>query len=344
MAFIKINKKNLFHNLQLCSDQAGGKEKVAIVLKDNAYGHGLLEIATLANEFGIKKAVVQVVEEAEIVKDLFDDILILKVSQKNTYSHNFHITLNDMCEIDQLPQNTNVHIKIDTGMHRNGIAKEELKDCIYRLLERNIKISGIFTHYRCADELSSEYFWQKSQFKAIKEEVSHICEKLKLQMPMFHSCNTSALFREENFNEDMCRVGIGAYGYIYNHNPNKKIDLKPVLSLYANKISTRVLESNSKVGYGGITTLEENTISSTYDIGYGDGFMRINDYHTKHKSFSTKDGHNLIGRVSMDYISLDTNKDEVCIFDDVSQLAKIHDTITYEILTSLKSYIPKIID
>jgi alanine racemase len=64
LAKILISKENLFHNLDLISKHAGSKEKVAIVLKDNAYGHGLLEIATLANEFGIRKAVVRTLEEA----------------------------------------------------------------------------------------------------------------------------------------------------------------------------------------------------------------------------------------------------------------------------------------
>ena len=77
MAKILLNKKNLFHNLEIISQQAKGKDKVAIVLKDNAYGHGLLEIAKLANEFGIKKAVVRTLDEALKIEAFFDDILIL---------------------------------------------------------------------------------------------------------------------------------------------------------------------------------------------------------------------------------------------------------------------------
>ena len=64
MAKILLSKENLFHNLNIICNQAGSKEKVAVVLKDNAYGHGLLEIAQLANEFGIKKAVVRTLDEA----------------------------------------------------------------------------------------------------------------------------------------------------------------------------------------------------------------------------------------------------------------------------------------
>ena len=72
MAKILLSKENLFHNFTVISNQAGSVDKVAVVLKDNAYGHGLLEIATLAREFGIKKAVVKSLEEALIIEKLFE--------------------------------------------------------------------------------------------------------------------------------------------------------------------------------------------------------------------------------------------------------------------------------
>ena len=72
MAKILLNKQNLFHNLDIISKQAKGNDKVAIVLKDNAYGHGLLEIAQLASEFGIKKAVVRTLDEALKIENYFD--------------------------------------------------------------------------------------------------------------------------------------------------------------------------------------------------------------------------------------------------------------------------------
>jgi len=337
MAKIILNKSNFFHNLELCAAQAGSKEKISIVLKDNAYGHGLKEISILANEFGIRKAVVETIEEANEIKNLFDEILILKPTQNATYSHNFHIVINNMCEIEQLPKNTNVQIKVDTGMHRNGILENELEASIDGIYSKFLNLTGVFTHHRSADVLSSEYFWQKSILKGIKKRVRDKCAKLNIAVPNFHSSNSSALFRDNNFDENLCRVGLAAYGYIYNHNLYKDIDLKPVLSLYANKISTRKLKKGQCVGYGGAYCSEDNQEVSTYDIGYGNGFLRIDE----NQSFITKDGDRLLGRVSMDNLTLNTTKDEVCLFDDIKALAKLHNTIYYEILTSLKPDIPK---
>jgi alanine racemase len=183
LAKILLNKKNLFHNFEVISNQAGSVEKVAVVLKDNAYGHGLLEIATLAREFGIKKAVVKSLEEALVIEKLFDDIVILAQKDVHTYSHTFHIALNSLEAIKNLPENINVHIKVDTGMHRNGIMPESLEEAFLGLSKKNIKVTGVFTHHRGSDELSTDFYWQKAVFTRVKKDVKKICEKLSLPLP-----------------------------------------------------------------------------------------------------------------------------------------------------------------
>ncbi len=339
MAKILISKENLFHNLKIISNHAGSKEKVAVVLKDNAYGHGLLEIAKLCNEFGITKAVVRTLEEALDIEPFFDDILILSQKKFHTYSHAFHIALNSLEDINNLPDYCKVHIKVDTGMHRNGILPKELRSAILGLLKKNIKISGIFTHHRNADCLSTDFFWQSSIFRDVKANVKNICEELSLDIPCFHSCNSSALFRHNNFSEDFARVGIALYGYIENDSTFNLPDLKPVLSLWAEKITTRVIKKGQCLGYGGTYQAQKDMTVSTYDIGYGDGFLRLNE----NQEYLTAKGYKILGRVSMDNISLSTQDKEVCIFDDVRELAKIQNTISYEITTTLSRDIRRII-
>jgi len=333
LAKILLNKSNFFYNLDICSQQAGGKDKISIVLKDNAYGHGLLEIAKMSQEYGITRAVVRTTKEAQDVKKYFKEILILADTNINILAHSFHITINNLLDINKVKEFSNIAIKIDTGMHRNGIKPNELKACIYGAIEKNLKIKSIFTHFRSADILSSEYFWQKHQFNALIKVSKKICAKLKLPPIAYHASNSSALFRNNNFNDDFCRIGIAAYGYIENKYPLNSPKLKPVLSLIANKISTQVLKKNECVGYGAKFILNKDMVISTYDIGYADGFLRINP----HIPFYTKDGLMLIGQVSMDNISVEGDNEEICLFDDVNNLATIRDTISYEVLTSLSS-------
>lgn len=337
MAKILINKENLFYNLQIISNKATSVDKVAVVLKDNAYGHGIVEIAKLASEFGVKKAVVRTIEDANKIKDFFNYIIVLAESSFHNYSHTFHIALNSIEQIDKLPNSCNVHIKVDTGMHRNGIAINELEQAFLGLLKKNIKITGIFTHHKGADTLSTDYFWQNSNFSLVKTIVKNICEKLFIQTPLFHSCNSAALFRKAVFDDDFARVGIATYGYLDNDNIFKFPKLKPVMSLWANRLSTRVLEKNQSIGYGGKFITPNKMTVSTYDIGYGDGFLRLDGSC----EYLTPKGYKILGRVSMDNMNINSNDEEVCIFEDVRVLAKIHKTITYEITCSLKEKIQR---
>lgn len=183
-------------------------------------------------------------------------------------------------------------------------------------------------------------FSGKSQFfSRVKLIVSELCEKLKLDIPSFHSSNSAALFRHKIFDEDFARVGIATYGYLDNAGVFKFPNLKPVLSLWGKKLSTRELKEGQRLGYGGTYKATKNMTVSTYDVGYGDGFLRLNE----RKNYTTPDGYKVLGRVSMDNLSLDCDKDEVCIFNDVKDLAIIHDTITYEITTTLSTNIKRVV-
>lgn len=337
MPKIILNKENYFHNLKIISKKAGSKEKIAVVLKDNAYGHGLIEMASMAKEFGITKAVVKTCEEAQKIETFFEQILILADTTFHNYSHTFHIVINSLEQLKKVPENTNVHLKIDTGMHRNGILPEALEEAIYGALSQKLNLTGIMTHFRSADSLSCEFFWQREVFREVKRVAVNTCEKLFLPLPSFHSANSSALFRFNNFDEDFARVGIAQYGYLENDSIFNNPQLKPVMSLWAKRISSRKITKGQKVGYGGVFTAKSEMNVSTYDLGYGDGFLRLNGK----KTYTTPKGYEILGKVSMDNCSINSTDEEICIFDDVRALAKIHDTITYEITTTLNPNIKK---
>jgi len=91
MAFIKINKQNFYHNLNQIALQTGSVDKIAIVLKDNAYGHGLELIAKLSSEYGVKHAVVRDITEARVVQNYFDTVLVLAGECANEEGFSFAI-------------------------------------------------------------------------------------------------------------------------------------------------------------------------------------------------------------------------------------------------------------
>ena len=135
MAFIKINKENFFHNLSQFVKKTGSTKAIGIVLKDNAYGHGLEIMAQLSKEFGLTQAVVRTYDEAKIIKPYFKHILVLGDTAMVDDKCSF--TLNCLDDINNAERNSIVELKVDTGMHRNGIAFEELELALNLIKERN---------------------------------------------------------------------------------------------------------------------------------------------------------------------------------------------------------------
>lgn len=328
MPHITLSKTNLFHNLDVISRKAQSKDKVAIVLKDNAYGHGLLLIAELAHDFGIKRAVVQSEKEAKTVAHLFEYILVLADKPKN-YSKHIHYTINSLDSIESFNKGTKVELKVDSGMHRNGIDQSELREAFTLIKEQKLILKSIFTHHRSADELSSEWFWQNEKFAEIKKESKELMEEFGFRGVKFHSANSASLFRSDNFDEDMVRVGISAYGCL-EMPEGFEVELKPVLTLSASRLSKRILKKGESVGYGATFSASEDCVVSNYDFGYGDGFMRLLS-----NNYTTPDGYKQVGRISMDNASFLTEEQSIVVFNDARVIAKEAGTISYEILTSL---------
>ncbi|RUM61031.1 MAG: alanine racemase [Sulfurimonas sp.] len=331
MAHIILKRSSFFHNLDIIAATCGSKEKIALVLKDNAYGHGLIEMATLAAQYGITRAVVRHVHEAKRVAEYFEYILILA---DTTYAPNpkFHYTLNALEDIDKLPAQCNVELKVDTGMHRNGIDARELEEAFTRIAQRKLRLKGLFSHHRSADTLSSEWFWQRHCFEKIKAQAKTLHQRHSHEPLACHISNSAALFREGACNDAMVRVGIAAYGVLELDATLTMPPLQPVLSLYAEKISSRVLRPHERIGYNGTYTATENHDAATYNIGYADGFMRC--YAPQ---FRTPEGIAVLGRISMDNSSFDTTKETLLLFDDARVAARAGGTITYEVLSALKA-------
>ncbi|MCK4441868.1 MAG: alanine racemase [Sulfurovaceae bacterium] len=333
MAFIKISRENFSHNIQQFSLKCGSKDKIAIVLKDNAYGHGLEIMAKLSFEMGLTQAVVRTYSEAKQIKKYFKQILILGdraiVDDKCTFA------LNSLNDILLAQKGSTVELKVDTGMHRNGISIDKLEEALELIIKQKLNLIGVMTHNRSADELSSELFWQQKQFEYVKERVKNF----GFRDIRFHSFNSATALRLDCKNQDLIRLGIGAYGYNELAKVYSSLKLRPVLSLWATKVATRVLEKGSRVGYAGTYITPHNMIVSTYDLGYGDGWMRSNSF----KPFIIAEGLPILGRVSMDYISLESDKDEICIVDNAQNASKQIGTISYEVMTQLSMDIPRVI-
>jgi len=242
--------------------------------------------------------------------------------------------------LKKFPKKSALHVNVDTGMHRNGIREEELENAFVIIKENELILKGIFTHFKSADKLSCEQFWQEGNFRRIKEKSKQLVSKYKFKMPSFHSCNSAALLRRKTpLDDDFARCGIATYGYTHLPEVFLKHDLKPVMSLWTEKLSTRSLVKGDRVGYGGMYELKNDAKVSTYDIGYGDGFFRCDGS----RSLVLEDNREVLGRVSMDSLAMLGDDEKVCLFRDTHKLAEHFGTITYDIITKLMPSIKRII-
>jgi len=333
MATIKINKENFFHNLNQIVLKTGSVDKVAVVLKDNAYGHGLKIMAELSQEFGIRQAVVISSEEAMQIYPYFDHILVLNGTPIADEKLSFAIV--DMEALEAVGSGIQIELKVDTGMHRNGIMMKDLEKALRIIKLRNLNLIGVMTHFRSADMLGSELYWQQKNFEEVKRKV----QESKCGEVRFHSHNSAAILRSKQFDEDIARAGIAIYGHNELPEAYDTIQLKPVLSLWAQRTSTRVLKKGQRVGYGGDFVVPERMMVSTYDLGYGDGWRR----GESEDPYMTAEGLPILGRVSMDFISLATDKKSVCIMDDAKAAARHFGTISYEMTTMLSPSIKRVV-
>lgn len=327
MSIIKIKQKAYENNLKLIAEKAGNFSKIICVFKDNAYGHGAEILAPIAKAVGVKFIAVKNEIEANKLKQYFENILILSHIPNGDEKTEFTYALNEISKLENYKKNTKIHLKIDTGMHRNGVCIEDLKFALEKIKKSSLKLEGIFTHFLGADENDASFFVQKENFEKAKLIAKEYFKDL-----IFHSHNSAALFRSKLPQDELCRVGLVQFGY-----GNEK--LEKVLSLYAHKISQRVLKEGQSVGYGGAFVAKEDLKIATYDLGYADGLFRYNgkgELRLANKKL-------VLGKISMDSFSCEDMGEEVCVFDNADIWAEFFGTINYEVLVKLHPNIPRVL-
>lgn len=358
----EINIDNLEHNFKSLRKLLDSQVKLMQVVKQNAYGHGLIEIAKAAERFGVDFFGVHSKDEALnlIENQISLPILILSNVIEDNNSHyliknkvrfsirdEFLLAMLD-AEAKKLGTKAYVHIKVDTGMNRLGINDEVAVDFIINALEKyeNIYIEGIFSHFSSADSDQEYTLFQLQKF----EKIIHEIEARGIDIPIKHIANSSAIFSYQSSQLNMVRSGIALYGICPV--AGKDNDLKPVLSLKSRIIHIKGIPSESFVSYSKTYKTERNTTLAIVDLGYGHGlpWNLSNNFQVIIKGKRR----NVVGRVCMDHILVDVTEDgDVDVGDIVTvigtdgdetitvyEIAKRANTIPYEILTRLQ-HLPK---
>ena len=199
-----------------------------------------------------------------------------------------------------------VHVKVDTGMNRIGIAPdEEGLRFMEALVERDgIIIEGMFTHFARADESDKTHaLEQLESFQAFTRMTE---QRLGMEIPIKHCSNSAGILELPQANMDAVRAGITLYGlYPSDEVGRETVPLKPAMSLYSHLVCVKTLPKGQSVSYGGTFTADEDMRIATIPVGYGDGYPRS----LSGKGYVLIHGKKapVLGRVCMDQFMVDVS-------------------------------------
>ena len=346
-----ISASAVKYNLSQLRKKLNSSIKLCPVVKDNCYGHGIeLLYPTLAEQcdgfivaspsealeirsFGYDGFILCLLsayfDETDIQEELIKKQITQTVMSKSALE-----TISNVAKKCNLT--APIHLKIDTGMGRLGVASQQAANLINLIKKSpNVNLTGAYTHFATADDIDTTFMYE--QLKTFKEILPKEISLIK------HAANTSALVDHPKTHLDLVRPGLSVYGCHYAKHLRSKINLKPCMSVHAQIIAIKIMPSGSYSGYGKSYKYERKSRIAVIPIGYGDGYFRSLSNQAvvqiKGKFAPVR------GRVSMDQITVDiTDHPELNIGDSVEiisnnslapnsveNLARLANTIPYEI-------------
>jgi len=361
-SFIEVNLENLRHNLKSISKHTGYRPVMAVV-KSNAYGHGLFEVANCLEKLNVNSLGVALLEEGISLRKsginipivVFGGVLPDQISHYLDWGLEFFVSSTSILRDAEKTcrsrsQQAIVHLKIDTGMGRIGTQISESASFIEEAIRtKYVKIKGICSHLACADDPKNPMTIQ--QVESFLKVVS-IFDSLGAKMPIRHLANSGGVLYFPQSHLDMIRPGILLYGVYPDSKSPQILDVRPVLQLKSKISFQKSIPSGFPVSYGATWISKKKTEICTIPIGYGDGYRR----HLSNCGKILIGGKRrpIIGRVCMDQfmVSCESEKNKLgeevvligyqkgqCI--KVEELSKWAETIPYEILTNLNNRLPR---
>ncbi|ASW43725.1 alanine racemase [Clostridium isatidis] len=362
----EINIDNLIFNINQIKMKAKNSEIIGVV-KANAYGHGAIEISKILINNGIKKlAVANVVEGIELRENgINTNIMLLGLStnisipsilkynlEPTVSSYEFAYALND--EAKKLNKTINIHIAIDSGMGRIGFRNkdESIEEIEKIFLLSNIKVESIFSHFSTADAKDKSYSYEQMN---IYNKILNDLEARNIKLPKKNLSNSAAIIDLEETHFNYIRPGIILYGYYPSNEVRKdNFEIRPVLTWKTKVIYIKEVEENQYIGYNKSYKTSKKTKIATIPVGYADGYSR--GLSNKGKVIINGKFAPIIGNICMDQFMVDvTDIDDIKLEDEVillgaagdikfdaDDMAKLLNTISYEILCLIGRRAPRI--
>ncbi len=358
---LETNLTAIEHNIRHFKAMLGPATQLIAMVKASSYGAGDAEVARVLLDEGVYALSVAYVDEGVLLRQrgITGRIIVLNADDESfdamidnhlepeIYSpRSLSTFVAAICRHDH--HHYPIHLKIDSGMHRLGI-DESMLEQIYTLLasaEDSIRVESIFSHLSSADMPERDDF-TRSQV----EIFTALCDKIESHLgykPLRHIAASAAIKRFPEAHFDICRLGIGLYGYGADAE-----HLRIASSLKSRIMQIKSYPAGTPIGYGAATVTERESTIATIPIGYADGFNRRLSCG---EWFAIVAGEKapIAGRICMDSAMVDITGiegvkegDMVEIFSALeghtaADMAAVLGTISYEVLTSISKRVKRI--
>ncbi|WP_366183567.1 alanine racemase [Flavobacterium ovatum] len=375
-SIIELSQSALEKNIAFLRKTFGKKVILSSVVKGNAYGHGLAEFVTMANDCGITHFSVFDVEEAKIVHTtLQDKVTIMVMGLVSDEDMEWVVTkgveffvfeknrLNKAIKTAKiLRKKAKIHVEIETGMNRTGFDKKELTSVIAILKKESEQLTfkGLCTHYAGAESIAN-YYRIDRQIKKFEEAYQYVCAN-NIKPEIKHSACSAASMMFPQTRMDLVRIGIMQYGLWpspevfvnYLNTKKSKIDpLNRVITWKSKIMNIKTVNAGEFIGYGNSFLAEKKMTIAVIPIGYSHGYSRS----LSNQGRVLINGHRcvVVGSVNMNMMTVDITdignvkkEDEVILIgkqDEVSvsiaSFSDLSNQLNYELLTRISKTIPR---
>jgi alanine racemase len=359
-AWAEVDLGSIAHNIGVLRSFAAPSELWAVV-KADGYGHGAVRVGRVALAAGAAGLCVALTQEGIELREAGITASILVLSEQpvdnaaaivaNHLTPTVYTTpgvqaLAQAVETSAVARPYPVHVKVDTGMHRVGVAPVDLDALLQQLdqVRALLRVDGIFTHLAVADDPGNPYnARQLERFASLAPD------------GLTHAANSAGLMAHPSARRDMVRGGIAIYGI----SPGPGVDdlaseLRPAMSLKARVSFVKRLAAGDAISYGLRHTFSSAATVATVPIGYADGVPR-RLFAVGGQVLIGGKRRPIVGAVTMDQLMVDCGDDQVEVGDEVVLIGRQHDeaitadewatrldTIAYEIVCGISKRVQRV--
>jgi alanine racemase len=323
-----IHLGNIRHNVEGIRARVGTGRKVLLAVKANAYGHGAVQVARMAEATGVEWLGVATVPEAMELRAAGITLPVLKFSpafpeeMDAAVANGVTLAVVEKENLEALQQaarragrQVDVHLKVDTGMGRIGVSMGEAAALARWVKEScpHLCLQGVMTHLPVSDDPSGDAFTRR-QLGAFRRVVEEVEGAVGHAVPLVHAANSGGILAHDDSWLSLVRPGIMLYGLYPGGDTPRTVELRPGMSLLTRVSFIKRVTAGTPIGYGGTWKAPEDSFIATIPAGYADGFNRL--FSNRGRVLVHGRSYPIVGRVCMDQSMVNLGPTTACQVGD----------------------------